>query len=115
MYNLISYSIYAMIVLTLILRVGHICHKNGKIYVSRLIPNDITLSDRINDILLAGYYLLNVGYGIYGISSWEKVFTPAQIAGTVTAHLATITLILAVIHYVNMITIHLIYKSTSKI
>ncbi|KQC32707.1 hypothetical protein AAU57_04770 [Nonlabens sp. YIK11] len=115
MYNLVAYAIYTTVVLTIILRVGHICYINGKVYVRRLIPEDPALSDRINDILLVGYYLLNIGYGIYGISTWESVTTLVQVASTVTAHLAAITLILALIHYVNMMMINLIYKSKSKI
>ena len=106
---------YATVVSTLILRVGHVCHKNGKIYVSRLIPDNGALSTKINDILLAGYYLLNLGYGIYNISSWQIVESPTQIAGTVAMHLSTIILMLAAIHYVNMIAIQLIYKSISKL
>ena len=115
MHNLISYFIYAIVVSTLILRVGHVCYKNGKIYMSRLLPEDLELSNRINNILLAGYYLLNLGYGIYGISNWQSVRSLAEIAETVSTHLATITLILAAIHFLNMITIHLIYKSSSKL
>ncbi|AZQ42818.1 hypothetical protein [Nonlabens ponticola] len=115
MYNLISYIIYVTVILTIILRVGHICHRNGRIYVSRLLPDDLALSDRINDILLVGYYLLNLGYGIYGISSWERVNNTVQMLAMVISHLAAITLILALIHYVNMMVINIIYKSKSKI
>ncbi len=62
--NIIGYSIYLLITIFIIVRVGKICYSNGNIFVSELIPNHAALCQKINQVLLLGYYLLNIGFAL---------------------------------------------------
>ena len=115
MYNLIAYSVYGLLVATVILYVGHLCYKEGHIYVAQLIPDDSQLVHQINSILLAGYYLVNIGYGIYGISTWEILETGIGVLESVIQHLSHITLLLAALHYINMQFINILIKTNFNI
>lgn len=108
MYNLIAYITYFIVVVTAILYVGHFCYRYGHVYVAQIIPEDIELTHQVNKILLAGYYLLNLGYGIYAISIWDEVHNLSEVIESVVTHLAYITLILAGMHYLNMLFIKII-------
>ena len=101
--NIIGYIIYLSITIFIILKVGRICFKNGNIFVSELIPNHIDLCQKINQILLLGYYLLNIGYCAMTLISWEKILSTNQLIEVIAIKTATIIFIISALHYTNII------------
>lgn len=101
--NLIAYLIYFLITIFIIVKVGKICYNNGNIYVSQLIPNHEDLCLKINQLLLVGYYLLNIGYCAMTIISWEKIETLTQLTEVITSKSALIIITIAILHYFNII------------
>ena len=101
--NIIGYIIYLGITILIILKVGKICYKNGNIFVSELIPNHADLCQKINQILLLGYYLLNIGYCAMTLISWEKILSINQLIEVIALKTATIIFIISALHYSNII------------
>ena len=81
-FNIIGYLIYLGITTFIILKVGKICYKNGNIYVADLIPDHADLCQKINQVLLLGYYLLNIGYCAMTLISWQKIISSTQLIET---------------------------------
>ncbi|MEO0046422.1 MAG: hypothetical protein RL705_1613, partial [Bacteroidota bacterium] len=77
--NILGYPIYLLITIFIIVKVGRICYQNGNIYVAQLIPDHIDLCHKINQVLLLGYYLMNIGYCAMTLISWEKIITFNQL------------------------------------
>jgi len=100
--NLITYSIYLLITASIIIKVGFICYQNGKVFVTNLIPNDTAFCLRINNMLLAGYYLINIGYVVLTLSNWTIINSIHEIIESVCRHTATIVYTLALLHYFNL-------------
>lgn len=103
--NIIGYFIYLSITVFIILKVGKICYNNGNVYVSELIPNHADLCQKINQILLLAYYLLNIGYCAMTLISWEKILSTNQLIEVIAIKTATIAFIIAALHYTNIIII----------
>jgi len=101
-YNLIAYGIYFIIISLIIMKIGQICYTNGNVYVAHLMPNDIDFCQRINAILLVGYYLFNIGYAVFVISNWETISSLAQMIQVIAKHTAIIIFLLAGLHYFNL-------------
>ncbi|WP_298394229.1 hypothetical protein [Flavobacterium sp.] len=101
--NIIGYTIYLLITTFIILKVGKICYRNGNIFVSELIPNHEDLCHQINQILLVGYYLLNLGYCAMTIISWEKIQSFHQLIEIIAFKSAIIICTIATMHYINII------------
>jgi hypothetical protein len=101
--NILGYCIYLTITIFIIGRVGKICYKNGNIFVSELIPNHQDLCQKINQILLLGYYLLNIGYCSMTLISWEKILSTNQLIEVIALKTATIIFIISALHYTNII------------
>ena len=112
-YNIISYLIYFTIITSIILKVGHMCYENGITY-SKHFNVDENICKTINKILLIGYYLINIGYAIITISSWEAVETKEKIFESVASHLGYIILPLALLHYFNLIWITIYLNKMSN-
>ncbi|WP_221259866.1 hypothetical protein [Flavobacterium okayamense] len=101
--NIIAYIIYFSITAFIIIKVGKIFYDNGNIYVSELIPNHMELCHKTNQILLLGYYLLNIGYCAITIISWQKIATFSQLIEIVSYKSAIIIITIAIMHYINII------------
>ena len=100
--NLIGYTIYLLITIVIIIKVGRICYQNGNVYVAQLIPEHMGLCHKINQILLLGYYLLNIGYCAMTLISWEKITTLNQLIEVIASKSAIIIGTIALMHYLNI-------------
>lgn len=112
-YNLLSYLVYAVLMSTIIIRVGSLCYRNGNVYVSKLMPDNLELSIYINKVLLAGYYLVNIGYTVYMISTWDTIKNGQEMISHIATHASQIILLLALLHYMNIIGIQLLFNKKS--
>ena len=101
--NIIGYFIYLGITIFIILKVGQICYKNGNIYVAELIPNHADICQKINQVLLLAYYLLNIGYCAMTLISWQKISTLPDLIETIGTKTAIIIFIISILHYLNII------------
>ncbi|QSW87362.1 MULTISPECIES: hypothetical protein [Flavobacterium] len=104
-FNVIGYFIYLIITILIILKVGKICYKNGNIYVSELIPNHADICQKINQVLLMAYYLLNIGYCAMTLISWQKIISITQLIETIGSKTSLIIFIISVLHYLNIVLI----------
>lgn len=103
--NIIGYFIYLSITIFIILKVGKVCYNNGNIYVAELIPNHADICQKINQVLLLGYYLLNIGYCAMTLISWQKIISFTQLTEIICERTAVIIFIISILHYINIIVI----------
>lgn len=101
--NIIGYFIYLSITIFIIIKVGKICYKNGNVYVAELIPNHKEICQKINQILLLGYYLLNIGYCAVTLISWHKIVSIDQLIETIAIKASIIIFAISILHYLNII------------
>ncbi|WP_108866645.1 hypothetical protein [Aquimarina aquimarini] len=100
--NIIAYSIYVLVTGFTIIKVGFICYQNGTIFMANIIPDDTDFCLKVNNMLLIGYYLLNIGYAILALSGWSTIYTLTQMTEVISRHIAIIICILAGLHYFNL-------------
>lgn len=99
---MLSYILYLFITYLITVHVGLAFYRNGRVYILGLLHGNEALTNAINRLLLAGYYLVNLGYVLLTIRSWETVATWAQLVESICYKTGKIMLILAVIHFCNM-------------
>jgi hypothetical protein len=109
-YNTSAYLVFILLMLIIIVYVGRYFYKNGRIFILSLMKNNSALSDSINNILLAGYYLLNIGYAFIMIRSWPAISSFSEWISSLSTNMGMLILILAFLHYGNMMVIHLLSK-----
>ncbi|WP_143306031.1 hypothetical protein [Chitinophaga vietnamensis] len=108
--NILAYSIYLLITYLITVRVGWLFYRNGRIFILHLMRGEAGITDAINRILLLGYYLLNLGYATLMISTWNTLHSWTELLLTITQMTGHITLLLAGMHYLNVMVIYLISK-----
>ena len=100
--NIIGYTIYLLITIFIIVKVGRICYQNGNIYVAQLIPDHMDLCHKINQVLLLGYYLMNIGYCAMTLISWEQILSINQLIEVISVKSAVIICSISILHYFNI-------------
>lgn len=100
--NLLGYTIYLTITIFIIIKVGKICYRNGNIFVSELIPDHEDLCQKVNQILLLAYYLLNIGYCAMTLIQWENIEILPELIEAIALRTATIISIISILHYINI-------------
>ena len=105
--NVLAYIVYLLITYIITFNVGLIFYRNGKVYILRLMMGNEHLTNSINNLLLVGYYLLNLGYAALMISTWKTVYNIEEVLVTVLTMTGKIMLTLAVMHFFNMAVIYL--------
>ena len=113
--NILAYIIYLAITYLVTVRVGLIFYRNGRVYILNLFEGEETITDSINKILLAGYYLLNLGYTAVMISFWKTIDTYTELITTISIMAGRILVTLAIIHFLNMSTIYILSKNKKRI
>lgn len=110
-FNTIGYLVYLPIIGFITIYVGKLCHTYGLHFVKQAIADEST-AIAVNNMLLVGYYLVNLGYAIIGLSQWEYMTGLADLIAIVANQTAYIILILAMLHYFNILTLFIIRKFT---
>lgn len=108
--NIIAYGTYVTTLIPIIVWVGHNCHQNGKPFIMHFADDRNELGKSISTILLIGYYLINIGFAVFIISKWNQLQTKQQLIESLCTNGATILLVLALLHYLNIMGITLFLK-----
>ncbi|HRD53798.1 MAG TPA: hypothetical protein PKY96_14245 [Flavobacteriales bacterium] len=100
--NLLSYLLFFPAMLALAVGVAQTCHKHGRPWMLRLFDDDAAFVDAVNNILLVGCYLVNLGYIALVMANWEPIGSVEQLLGTLAQRMGLIVLALAALHYQNI-------------
>jgi hypothetical protein len=101
--NLVAYCAFLSFILPVIVVVGNICYRNGNIFVEELLHGHRELCLTINRLLLAGYYLIVIGYVFTTLINWESVQSLTHLVEQVALKASGIIGILSILHYLNII------------
>jgi hypothetical protein len=102
-YILISYSAYLVITLILTIWVARTLFRNGKIFLIDIFHGNTELAQAVNNLLLVGFYLINIGYAVYTLSITNTIADTRQLVEVLSLKVGAIILILGGMHFFNML------------
>jgi hypothetical protein len=97
-----TYSIYLVITLILTVWVDRTLFRNGKIFLVDIFHGNKELADSVNNLLLVGFYLINIGYAVYTLQISSQVSNAKEIIEILSIKIGTIILILGGMHFLNL-------------
>ncbi len=101
---MLAYSIHLLISSFITFYVGWRCYVHGIVWLNELLQNE-QISLAVNRILLVCYYMVNIGYIIWSLSTWQRIHNPIEMINALGFKIGGITLILSLLHYLNIATI----------
>ncbi len=100
--HVLSYLIYLPITIVLTIWVGHMLFKNGKIFLVDIFEKNLELAQSVNQLLLVGFYLINIGYAVFTLSNTEMIDSYRVLIETLSKKVGVIILILGAMHFANI-------------
>jgi hypothetical protein len=113
-YNIISYGIYLLITIYVVVVVGGLIHKNGRPFLINVFHQNISLADSVNNLLLIGYYLFNIGYCIISLKIWKEIGSLQEVTETLSYKIGMIVFILGLMHLFNVLMLLITEKKYRK-
>lgn len=101
-----TYLIYIAVSLGLTFWVGTTLNRNGKAFLNHNYAEAPDLVDAISNMLLVGFYLINIGFVAYTLRiAGEAPATWAQVIEFLAVKVGLIAIVLGVMHFALMFTL----------
>lgn len=102
-YIILLYVLYLIITIALTIWVARTLFRNGKLFLVDIFHGNNDLAQAVNNLLLVGFYLINIGYAVYTLKVLGNVNTARDMVETLSIKTGAIILILGCMHFLNMI------------
>lgn len=99
---IITYGLYLAITISLTIWVARALFKNGKVFLFDIFHGNRELADSVNNLLLVGFYLVNLGYAIYTLRIDTTINNTQEILESLSLKTGFIILILGGMHFLNL-------------
>ena len=101
-YMILAYSLYLVITLCITIWVANTLFKNGKVFLVDIFHGNKELADSVNNLLLVGFYLINIGYAVYTLRVTDSILNLQQLIEILSVKIGIIILILGAMHFFNL-------------
>jgi hypothetical protein len=102
MYLVGSYLSYLVISVAVTVWVARTLHRNGRIFLVDTFLGNEPLADSVNQLLVVGFYLINIGYVSLALRSGIKPDNAAQVIEYLSAKIGVVLLVLGAMHFLNI-------------
>ena len=99
---IITYTLYLVISICLTIWVAKTLFKNGKVFLVDIFHGNTILADSVNNLLLVGFYLINVGYAVYTLQITSDINNAREMIEMLSFKIGLIILILGAMHFMNL-------------
>jgi len=108
---------YATIAITLTVWLARALSRHGEVFLRAVFPARPELADAINQLLVIGFYLVNLGWALLLLRANEveaQVHTPTDAIALLTTRLGTLLLLLGVAHLANLYVFHRVRRGAEQ-
>ncbi len=99
---ILLYALYLVITFSITIWVARSLFKNGKIFLVDIFHGNKDLADAVNNLLVVGFYLVNIGYTVYTLRVVAEVDNARVLLEILSRKIGAIILILGCMHFLNM-------------
>jgi hypothetical protein len=97
------YLTYLALSLGLTIWVARTLHRNGRVFLLDAFHGNEPLADSVNQLLVVGFYLINVGYIAIALKTTEPLSNIRQMIELESVKLGVVSLILGAMHFFNIL------------
>ena len=101
-YIIITYIIYLMLTVSITIWVATTLFRNGKIFLVDIFNGNRDLANSVNNLLLTGFYLINIGYAVYTLQVTNAITNMQLVIEELSIKIGLIILILGAMHFFNL-------------
>jgi hypothetical protein len=102
MYVVACYLSYLTLSISLTIWVARTLHRSGRIFLLDALHGNEPLADSVNQLLVVGFYLINVGYIALALKTQDPLSNIRQVIELESTKIGVVLLILGAMHFFNM-------------
>jgi len=95
------YLIYLLVSLLLTFGVARTLRKNGRVFLVDCFGGREDLADSVNQLLVVGFYLVNLGYVAFALKTAEQIPDVQQVIEVLSVKIGAVLLVLGAMHFGN--------------
>jgi hypothetical protein len=100
--TVLAYLIYLGVSVLLTVWVAHVLVKAGRVFLGAVFPGDETMAQAVNQLLVVGFYLVDLGFIALWMRKTGSVATTRGIFSALSVEIGTVLLVLGVMHLGNV-------------
>ncbi|HAI84237.1 MAG TPA: hypothetical protein DCL43_11260 [Chitinophagaceae bacterium] len=97
-----AYVVYLVLSIGITIWVAKTLFKNGKVFLHDIFHGNQALAESVNNLLLVGFYLVNVGYAVYVLKVTDSITNVQQLLEILSVKVGFIILLLGGMHFFNL-------------
>ena len=101
-YIIITYMLYLALTISITIWVARTLFRNGKVFLIDIFHGNKELADSVNNLLLVGFYLVNLGYAVYTLQVTSSISNAQEVIEKLSIKIGLIILILGAMHFFNL-------------
>jgi TRAP-type C4-dicarboxylate transport system permease large subunit len=103
MYIVETYAAYLLISIALTVWVARTLHKNGRVFLIDSFGGRETLADSVNQLLVVGFYLINIGFVSFALKESRRPQDVAETIEALSTKIGLVLLVLGFMHFFNIL------------
>lgn len=100
--TVVMYLVYLGIAVPLTVWVARALHRYGEVFLADVFAGDSTLAHAVNQLLVIGFYLLNLGYVALFMTSHASVSDGRRLLEVLSVKIGAVAIVLGLIHFANL-------------
>ncbi|OEJ33394.1 hypothetical protein [Streptomyces subrutilus] len=100
--TVVAYVIYLLISIGLTVWVARTLSRNGRVFIGDVLQGNEKLADAVNQLLVVGFYLVNIGFVTLYLRSGEDIVQARDLFEALSVKLGVVLLVLGVMHLGNV-------------
>ena len=101
-YFILTYTIYLPLTVALTVWVAKALFTNGRVFLVDIFHGNEPLADSVNQLLVVGFYLINIGYAVYTLQIFGEINSAQVVIEKLSLKIGAIILILGAMHFFNL-------------
>jgi len=98
-----TYAAYLLISIALTVWVARTLHKNGRVFLIESFGGQATLADSVNQLLVVGFYLINIGFVVFALKESRRPQDLAETIEALSTKVGLVLLVLGFMHFFNLL------------
>jgi uncharacterized membrane protein len=100
--TVVAYLLYLALAIPLTLWVARALHRYGQVFLNDVFNGDVSLAHAVNQLLVIGFYLLNLGYVALFMTSHTTVDTSRRLMEVLSVKVGGVAIVVGVVHFANV-------------
>lgn len=100
--TVVAYLLYLALTVPLTVWVARALHRHGRLFLVDVFHGDAQLASAVNQLLVIGFYLLNLGYVAFFLATGRDVTTARQLVELLSTKVGGVALVVGLVHLGNV-------------